>query len=217
MNESFEHDLFEQIPATSPGVEPHVHQRLALLASLFAIGTGGSFAVDENAADVTTSTPEFVVIDGDSETHSVSDVFVTPAVRLAIIRRWFSLTVTDLADVMRVKRPTVYAWMGSRSTPQPSNLARMRRLHNLARAWRRLAGRPLGNLRHESPDDQHSVLALLGSASLDDARLLATFNALATSVPAGRSKLSQMATDAGLPATPHDEPDRSFDNETLLT
>lgn len=216
MSESFEHELFEHIPATSPGVEAQGHQRLAL-ASLFVIGTGGSFALDENAADVTAASPQFVVVDGDHEARSVSDVFVTPAARLAIIRRWFSLTVTDLADVMRVKRPTVYAWLASRSTPQPSNLTRMRRLHNLARAWRRLAGRPMGKLLHESPGGQHSVLALLASASLDDARLLATFNALASSVPAGRSKLSQMATDAGLPATPHDEPDRSFDNETLLT
>ena len=105
----------------------------------------------------------------------------------------------------------------SRSTPHPSNLVRIRRIHDLARAWRRRAGRPLGKLRHESLGGQPSVVALLGAVALDDAGLLATFNALASSVPVGRSKLSQMATDAGLPATPHDEADRSFDNETLLT
>jgi len=104
---------------------------------------------------------------------------------LAVARANLSLSIVELAAVLEVERPTVYAWLGGRWEPKEHNRQRLRRLFDVARQWSRVASSPLGSrLRHQ---DEHgeSVLSLLEAGHFDEAVV----------------KLDQMAI-ATAPATP---------------
>jgi transcriptional regulator with XRE-family HTH domain len=52
---------------------------------------------------------------------------------LSKVKSVFALSVSDVASVLGVERPTIYAWMAARATPHTSNLERLRTLFNLAK------------------------------------------------------------------------------------
>lgn len=103
---------------------------------------------------------------------------------LAVARANLSLSIVELAEVLGVERPTVYAWMANRWEPKEHNRQRLRRLFDVARHWSRVATSPLGpRLRHR--DEQGvSVLSLLQTGHFDDAAAkldqIATFAAPST-------------------------------------
>lgn len=79
---------------------------------------------------------------------------------LMTIQHWLSLNITQLARVLRVERPTIYAWMAEQSSPQMANLQRVNAVYRLAMVWSRLSDDPLGAALREPVDDL-SVLQLL--------------------------------------------------------
>lgn len=85
---------------------------------------------------------------------------------LGTIRVAFSLTVTELAQVIRVERPTIYSWLGDRAQPQVANLRRMTSIWRLANRWLASAGRPLGDFKRLPVVDGCSVLDLLSGEPL---------------------------------------------------
>ena len=56
---------------------------------------------------------------------------------LAAIQSAFGLTITCLAAVLRVERPTIYAWLKETSMPSPANAARLDKVAELADYWLR--------------------------------------------------------------------------------
>ncbi|TFB71900.1 hypothetical protein E3O06_11615 [Cryobacterium glaciale] len=56
-----------------------------------------------------------------------------------LIRRTFRLSVTDLAAVLAVERPTVYSWLKDASTPSAANEKRLQAISTLANSWSRSA------------------------------------------------------------------------------
>jgi transcriptional regulator with XRE-family HTH domain len=67
------------------------------------------------------------------------------AEQLAFIRHYLSLSVSDLARVMGVQRPTIYAWMQN-GAPRRDSVERVAMLERIAAHWKTLADRPLGAL-----------------------------------------------------------------------
>jgi hypothetical protein len=66
---------------------------------------------------------------------------------LATIQSAFGLTVTGLAAVLRVERPTIYAWLKQTSAPSPANALRARKVFGLAQLWLQASeGRQWGDL-----------------------------------------------------------------------
>lgn len=51
------------------------------------------------------------------------------------IRKCFAFTVTDLASVLGVERPTIYSWLKDQSKPSPERLQRMGRVLRIADIW----------------------------------------------------------------------------------
>jgi len=80
---------------------------------------------------------------------------------LALIRESFGLNVTSTAAVLRVERPTIYAWLGGTVTPHPANRARILTLAHLGQRWQSMSGRRLGLLELEDDSDGESLLGLL--------------------------------------------------------
>lgn len=216
MNLDLDEALFEDVSSTGSTGGPLLMISPPVLASLFIVGTGGSF-VPHSALDDATVLTSSASLDLKHERGlAASDAFVDPAARLSIIRRWFSLSVTELADAMRVQRPTIYAWMSARSHPKSGNLSRMRKLHDLASAWRVISQRPIGRVPKLSRDVRKSILQLLCRDVLDAAQILAALNALKPPTDARRTKLSQIAENAGLDPVSHDEAEHRVDIETGL-
>jgi transcriptional regulator with XRE-family HTH domain len=56
------------------------------------------------------------------------------------IRSAFGLSVTDLAAVLGVERPTIYSWLKDQSVPSASRLDRMGLVLRLADTWTGMAG-----------------------------------------------------------------------------
>lgn len=84
-----------------------------------------------------------------------------PEEALTLIQSTFGLSITGLANVLRVERPTIYAWLRAQSTPTEPNRTRIERVANLAAYWlSRSGGAPLKELRAKVLNDK-SLLDLL--------------------------------------------------------
>lgn len=138
--------------------------------------------------------------------------------RVAAIRHYLSLTITDLARVLRVERPTVYAWIAETSRPHDQNLVRIWRIYELACAWRSLSTKPLGKLIRE-PVGGASLLDLLSSANLPTAQIREVLRSCADlqrtspeSVPKGG--LTDALRSHKFGPLPDEQRQDSFDQET---
>lgn len=91
----------------------------------------------------------------------------TVSAMLASIRTAFSLNVTQLAQVLRVERPTVYSWVRDQASPRDENLRRMSTISRLAERWVAAAGCPMDPVHHHDPvTDAMSLLELLADEPL---------------------------------------------------
>jgi transcriptional regulator with XRE-family HTH domain len=90
--------------------------------------------------------------------------------KLARIRANLSLSVAELARVLQVERPTIYAWMRDDSvSPRAENRFRLDQLHGLARRWERLSNLPIGKLVREANDAGDSLVSILEAERFEDA------------------------------------------------
>jgi hypothetical protein len=81
--------------------------------------------------------------------------------QLVFIRHYLSLNPTDLSRVLFVERPTVYAWLDGKWEPKQENRGRIRRLHQLARAWWDKSKQPIGKSLREPLDGELSLMEYL--------------------------------------------------------
>ena len=83
--------------------------------------------------------------------------------QIAAIRGALSLQMKELAAVLKVQRPTVYAWTNGDSAPQPNNRVRLQNLWQIAREWNRLSRLPLGKegLHTVHREDGRTIFDLL--------------------------------------------------------
>ncbi len=217
MSNDLDTPLFDEAPATGSSGRRLVWLAPPLLAAtIFTTGTGGSFDPCDTSLQDSTVASHSPSEDKDGQLRDPSDAFSDPAGELLIIRRWLSLSITELAEVMRVQRPTIYAWMKSQYQPNSNNRARIHRLHNLAMSWKNLSSRPIGKAATKHPDIRESLIELLRRNTLDDARIMLALKSLAPENADPRTKLEKITEDAGLNARQHDQASRVVDIETLL-
>jgi DNA-binding transcriptional regulator YiaG len=86
---------------------------------------------------------------------------ISPAALLAEIRSSLGLNIADLARVVGVERPTIYAWMSGRSTPQKANALRVVRILDVAAHWQRRSDMPLGDRGRVPGPDERSIVDLM--------------------------------------------------------
>lgn len=147
----------------SPGAwsQKDLDSLLALI--LNCVGTGG------NAAECFTrplfGTGGYLTDRIQHQTHATP--LDDTADKIALIRSTLSLNVKELAAVLLVKRPTVYAWIAGTAQPQHQNRKRIDNVAALARDWTALCERPLGSLRKETASDGSSIMDMLKSDPID--------------------------------------------------
>jgi hypothetical protein len=89
------------------------------------------------------------------------DSVYTAETILAELRSILGLNVAEMARVVRVERPTIYAWLARRSVPQQANGVRLARLEGVVGMWRRLTDQVPGSLVRAPGSDGRSLVDLL--------------------------------------------------------
>jgi transcriptional regulator with XRE-family HTH domain len=193
----------------------------ATLMSSILVGTGGI----ANANTIPW-------LSGDSSTYRVSSanqprhrpsLLLDTRERMAALRRYLSLNITDLAKVLRVERPTIYAWLQGSSAPHPGNLKRLEKMYRLSRDWRALSAVPVGRYAHEPFENGRSLLDYLSAEGLDELAIRHAFASIksqlaqdkATSMTRRRNIL-EVAQLHGFAPVPDSIQKKNFDEETAL-
>jgi transcriptional regulator with XRE-family HTH domain len=129
-------------------------------------GTGGSFS---RAVSLLRACSIESLIDHPSSTISTkAESVATPVSELvARIRSAFSLRMTELAAILRVERPTVYAWLRGESSPLSRNYDRLAEIAHIATWWRAIGGPALGNAVRQAAPGQDSLVTMLSREELD--------------------------------------------------
>ena len=142
-----------------------------------------------------------VVRKTEQERRRVNTMPVADAI--ALIRSTLGLNMSETARVLRVERPTVYAWLSGKAHPRVLNY---RRLWRIASLIRRYASHPepLPDLVRAPDEDGRSLVDLLAEPSLPEADLALRMMQAAGEVSeradrrARSSRLHQIAESRGV-------------------
>jgi len=91
--------------------------------------------------------------------------------KIAAIKHYLSLNMTDLAAVLKVGRPTVYTWATAPVTVKSRHRERVDALYEIARDWRALSSTPMGRILREPLADRATMIDLLSADKLAGAAL----------------------------------------------
>lgn len=136
-----------------------------LVAALLIAGTGG-FASPLASTQILTGsvTPVYAV---DHVQQESVDFAANVQEKIAGIRHYLSLNTTELASVLQVKRPTVYSWTAGAASLHGKHRARLDQVYEIARDWRALSTRPLGEVMRERIAGGAALIDLLSADHLD--------------------------------------------------
>ena len=121
---------------------------------------------------------------------------------IAGIRSAFSLQIKELAEILNVERPTIYAWMKGSAVPQQHNRLRLHQIHRLAMQWNRLSDRPAGTAIREIDAAGRSVVDYLKKDIPPQEIIVGRLKAIADETKAQaasrRPSLSELAKKHGI-------------------
>jgi transcriptional regulator with XRE-family HTH domain len=80
--------------------------------------------------------------------------------QVSALKMWLGLSISDLANVLHVQRPTIYQWL-SGTEPRRNNLQRLSRLYGVAIQWRDLSNEPPGSYLRAPILDGRSLVDLM--------------------------------------------------------
>jgi len=178
----------------------------AVLAAVFLVGTGG-FANPQMIARAnpqiinrTSSGPIDVRVIGESGEVVDTNRLLDTQEKLAGIRRYLSLNVTDMARALRVARPTVYSWLRDEAGLRGHHLQRIEVIYGIARRWRRISSRPVGTFLAQPLASGDSLLGLLSAKALNEPEIKDAFAQIrkALNRSSGQAGIVDVARKRGL-------------------
>jgi transcriptional regulator with XRE-family HTH domain len=98
---------------------------------------------------------------------------------ISAIRSSLSLQIKELAEILRVQRPTVYSWIKDEVEPSAGNRERLQQIYRIASKWNRLCDFPAERLVRATGTDGHSVLDLLKADKILEEGIVNRFEGLA--------------------------------------
>lgn len=206
-----------------PGAFGFYEQALGSLVQAAYRGTGGELLWEGAMQSVMPVSGAYIVVQSPSRTATIVDpAAATPldvSRQLAFLRHYFSLNTTDLAKVLLVERPTVYAWLESKWEPKHENKGRIRKLYQVARTWHEMSKQPIGKLLRESVDGDVALMDYLVRDTLEVAainRILAVIRELVDrTVKSKRARsVREIAKQRGFKPLPSAQEDERFDQIT---
>lgn len=176
-------------------------QLLAALGIPLAIlGTGSDIANMLAHLAARRSTGSWASTFAGTDTHEYIEPGKLTSEVVNTIRKSFALTVTDLAAVLGVERPTVYSWLKDQSTPSPARRQRMGLVLYLADMWVSASGGVVKPVLSARTAAGMPLLEALKEPKLWEAEIVAALTSQAADVSrtARRSRLSSLARDRGV-------------------
>ncbi len=157
--------------ACSPGSGVSVSWNNALLAAVFFVGTGG-FATAQ-ALRYVPGAPSVVRVAHELGQHCIGPKHVLDTQeKLAGIRQYFAVNMSDMAKILRVGRPTVYTWLrDAPTTLRAGHARRIDEVYGIARTWRAMSNKPVGALMSIPLSSGETLLALLSARTLDESAI----------------------------------------------
>jgi len=197
-------------------------KRKSILATLLSagmlVGTGGT--VNANIIPHLYDSPTCLTW-SIHQMHRRLSQLVDTSERVAALRRYFSLNITDLAKVLRVERPTIYAWLQGNAAPHPGNLKRLEQIYQLSRDWRTLSAAPAGKYIYAPFEDGRSLLGYLSTEELNETAIRQAFSLLQArlaqaKVTSTRRSVAEVAKLHGFPPVPEHIQKKNVDDATGL-
>jgi hypothetical protein len=145
----------------------------AFLIATFLVGTGG-LAVPRIIEYVPSGTLQVRIPRG-GENKIDADRMLDAQEKLAGIRRYFSLTVSDLAKVLRVGRPTIYSWLRDEVILRTEHAQRLEDIYKMAREWRAMSSKPVGPFLNQPAKSGDTLLTLLSAKVIDPPSVQSAF------------------------------------------
>ncbi len=137
---------------------------LAALLGVAAAGTGG--VATPNATSMNAFTGSAVSVSAGRIERDEQEEFLTTKEKVSAIRHYLSLNMTELAAVLNVGRPTVYAWATAPAAPKSKHRDRVDAIYELARCWRSQSSTPMGSLVRELLPGGKTMVDLLSADEL---------------------------------------------------
>lgn len=186
----------------SPSSGLPVSWNSALLTAAFLVGTGG-FA-----------TPQALNVPAVHSVAKIAHELVQSSIatqhlldtqeKLAGIRQYFAVNVTDMARILGVGRPTVYSWLRDDPTLRANHARRIDEVYRLARKWRSMSNRPVGDFISRSLNSGQTLLDLLSAKTLDESAIEKALAQVAETVnnKARRASVVEIAKRRGFKLAP---------------
>jgi hypothetical protein len=198
--------------------------RLLLASGLLALAAATSAGVPAASASSLREVDEYVLsyqpgtgtttgvraalVDGSREAESLN----TAETILAELRSFLGLNISETARIVRVERPTIYAWLSRRSIPQQANGVRLARLEGVVAMWRRLTDRVPGPLVRAPGSDGRSLVDLLSLDPIPEALVEGRLREMVrTDTAARRPSVREIAERHGLAVKSRAESQREID------
>ena len=136
---------------------------------------------------------------------------------LTAIKTAFGLTTKDLAEVLRVERQTIYAWVRGENEPRDDNSRRIRSLMMLADEWNALSSLPAKKLLRIEWEGSTTLLGELCREPLDLDKIRSMMRRgaeLMNERNQPRRSVEQILVDKGLAPAKYRVSDAEFDAAT---
>jgi DNA-binding XRE family transcriptional regulator len=180
---------------------PSFNWNNVVLTALFLVGTGG-FALPQviTMGVAIPSGPIAVRIMGGLGDTVDADRALDTQEKLAGIRRYLSMNVTDMARALRVARPTVYSWFRDGAALRGRHLDRVEAIYGIARYWRKISSQPVGTFLTQPLVSGDSLIELLSAKALNEPDIQGAFAQIqkALSRSSGRAGILDVGKKQGL-------------------
>jgi AcrR family transcriptional regulator len=188
----------------------------AFLSAVLLVGTGG-FVSAQTVSYVPSGALLHVRVLRSTDGNIDSDRLLDTQEKLAGIRHYLSMTVTDLAKVLRVGRPTVYAWLRDGADLRAEHAQRLESIYRIARKWRMMSSRPVGAFLNQPLTAGETLRSLLSERALDELAIQSAFSQIrnASSRTTRRPSVAEVAKQRGFKLATT-QPPRSWSSDEDL-
>lgn len=171
-----------------------------VLAAGLLVGTGGTATMEMLDVKPPTGSAMVFRFPPAYKRRQTQALFLLPQEQLVGIRRYLSLSVSDLAKVLRVERPTVYSWLKGEAVPRSGNVNRIGAIYSVAREWRSMSSEPIRGMLNTAYGGDTTLLGLLSDEIVDEAathQLLTKLHEALDRVPP-RKSVAEIAKERGI-------------------
>lgn len=111
----------------------------------------------------------FVYLDYSSDfDETASSDLVSVSDKISEIRSSLTLNITQTAEILKVRRPTIYSWLREQSVMRSRNTYRLDLVYLIAQMWKKLSDAPIGNGIYLALNDQgDTLIRLLAQESIN--------------------------------------------------